>query len=204
MLPFIPSPKQVAVSVLNALLRREDWAQRKIRMHAGKFIRLNIAQFQLSLEILPSGEVVLAQEDVAPNVTLTMDDEGVRALPKLWREGGDMDSIASLLHVQGEAGLAQLVSELAHNLRWDVEAELHHLVGPFMANILLSAFQQARQLGKKASEKGLEKTKAFLAQDYHVVIQQPQLQALKEDIQQLHGAIGQLEQRIQKLQRFNP
>lgn len=201
MFPPFPHPKQVAVDAFNALIRREDWAKKKIRSHTGKFVRLNIAQFSLNLEILPSGEVALSSAEVMPNVTLTIDDEGARTLPQLWRDGADMDTIASLLHVQGEAGLAQLVSDLAKHLRWDVEAELSRLVGPFMASILITAFRQARQVGKKVSEKGIEKAKDFLSQDYHIIIQQPKLQELKTDIQQLSVTVTQLEQRIQKLKK---
>lgn len=198
---FPPQPKYIAVKALNALIRREDWAQKKIRMHTGKFIRLNIAQFQLNLEVLSSGEVSLVTQEVIPNVILTIDNEGLKGLFSLWREGADMDKIASLLHVEGDAGLAQLVSELARYLRWDITAELHHLVGPFMANILVTTFQQACYLGKGLSEKGLEKTKEFLAQDHHIIVQQPKLQALSDSITQLHHTIEQLEKRVQKLQK---
>lgn len=201
MFPSLPQPKQIAVRVLNALIHREDWAQQKIRQHAGKFVRLHIAQFQLDLAILPSGELALNMSESVPNVTLKMSEEGLRTLPALWKDGADMDAIASLMHVEGEAGLAQLVSELARYLRWDIAAELNSLVGPFMANVLISAFQKARVIGQDVGNKGLEKTKEFLAQDYHVIVQLPKLQGLREDIQQLSQTVQQLEQRIQKLQK---
>ncbi len=194
-------PQQIAINLLNALLRREEWALKKTQLHAGKYIRLKISRFQLVLLILPTGYMSLADAETTPNVTLTIDDTSLQRLPTVLREKASMDELASLLHIEGDAGLARLVSELAHDLRWDIGAELSNMFGPFMANIMLNTFKKAMAVGKEVHEKGLEKTKVFLSQDYHVIVQAPVVDVLKEDIQSLHQSIAQLEQRIQKLQK---
>lgn len=196
---MLPS-KQIAVSLLNALLRREDWALKKTRLHAGKFLRLNLASLSLLVTILPSGEFELSNQN-KPNVTLTLSEEAMRQIPQLWSEHKNLDAIAAMMHIEGEAGLAQLVSDLAQNLRWDIEAELNQLLGPFMASIVISGFKKAQSLGQQLGQKGLAKTKDFLSQDYHVIVQRPVVDALKEDVQSLSQSLHRLEQRIQKLQK---
>lgn len=196
---MLPS-KQIAVSLLNALLRREDWALKKTRLHAGKFLRLNLASLSLLVTILPSGEFELSDQN-KPNVTLTLSEEAMRQIPQLWSEHKNLDAIAAMMHIEGEAGLAQLVSDLAQNLRWDIEAELNQLLGPFMASIVISGFKKAQSLGQQLGQKGLAKTKDFLSQDYHVIVQRPVVDALKQDVQSLSQSLHRLEQRIQKLQK---
>lgn len=196
---MLPS-KQIAVSLLNALLRREDWALKKTRLHAGKFLRLNLASLSLLVTILPSGEFELSNQN-KPNVTLTLSEEAMRQIPQLWSEHKNLDAIAAMMHIEGEAGLAQLVSDLAQNLRWDIEAELNQLLSPFMASIVISGFKKAQSLGQQLGQKGLAKTKDFLSQDYHVIVQRPVVDALKEDVQSLSQSLHRLEQRIQKLQK---
>jgi ubiquinone biosynthesis protein UbiJ len=93
------------------------------------------------------------------------------------------------------------VSDLAQNLRWDIEAELNQLLGPFMASLVISGFKKAQSLGQQLGQKGLAKTKDFLSQDYHVIVQRPVVDALKEDVQSLSQSLHRLEQRIQKLQK---
>lgn len=201
MFPLFLHPKQVAIKLLNALLSREDWAKQKVSLHAGKTVRLNITSKQLVMSILADGSVEQASDDMPANVTLTLDNEALSALPNAIREKASMDTLASLMHIEGDAGLASLVAELAQNLRWDVEAELTQLVGPFAANLFISTFKKLRDTSKTVGEKGLEKTKAFLSQDYHVIVQAPVVDELKEDIQRLHQQMTKLEQRIQQLKK---
>ncbi|WP_083331891.1 SCP2 domain-containing protein [Pelistega sp. MC2] len=199
--PIFMKPQQVFVNAFNALLKREDWAKQKIKNHAGKIVKLNISSWSLLLKIADDGTVQWWQTADSANVTLTITDDALKELPKALQEKADMDRLASLLHIEGDAGLAKLVSELALNLRWDIEAELIQTVGPFMASILLNGFKKIKQTSEFVSEKGLEKTKDFLSQDYHVIVQKPVVQVLQQDIVALQQSLTKLEQRIHRLQK---
>jgi len=63
MLPFsfLPTPSRLAVSALNALLRREDWARERLGRHAGKTVRFALGGFSLGLTI--DSEGLAAQAD---------------------------------------------------------------------------------------------------------------------------------------------
>lgn len=199
--PIFIKPQQVLVKAFNALLKREDWAKQKIKNHAGKIVRLNISNWHLLLKIADDGSVQWRQTSDTANVTLTIKDEALKELPKALQEKADMYRLASLLHIEGDAGLAKSVSELALNLRWDIEAELIQLLGPLMASIVMNGFSKIKQTGNLIGEKGLEKTKVFLSQDYHMIVQTPVVQALRQDVQDLQDTLATLEQRIKRLQK---
>src|SRR3546814_17664990 len=59
-------------------------------------------------------------------------------LPSLLRSR-DPAALTALMRVEGDAGLAQVVSDLARDLRWAIEEDLSGLVGDMAALRLLQA-----------------------------------------------------------------
>src|SRR5690606_15599986 len=53
------------------------------------------------------------------------------------------NALASALHIEGEAALAQVAAELARDLRWDGEEELARRIGDLPARLLTRAFTTA-------------------------------------------------------------
>lgn len=162
-IPALPDPGRAAVRALNALLRREDWARARLARHAGKTVRLAGGALKLSLTIDSEGYTDLADPAVVPDVTLTADPSRFR-LARLFqagaengpagvarpgmddREGSDpaasararAEAIADMTHIAGDAGLAQVVAELAAQLRWDVEDDLARWLGDIPAARLVA------------------------------------------------------------------
>src|SRR3546814_5867116 len=75
-------------------------------------------------------------------------------LPSLLRSR-DPAALTALMRVEGGAGLAQVVSDLARDLRWDIEEDLSKLVGDMAALRLLQA--------GKAMAQGVQLTAGRLA-----------------------------------------
>jgi ubiquinone biosynthesis protein UbiJ len=121
MLPFsfLPTPSRMAVSALNALLRREDWARERLAKHAGKTVRFALGAFTLALTIDSEGLAAQADPAVVPDVTLTVAPEKL-PLPRLGGLGGDREApdFAEATHISGDAALAQVVADLSKQLRW--------------------------------------------------------------------------------------
>src|SRR5690606_31417475 len=109
-------------------------------------VRFVAAPWQIGLAIGADGLVEASEAAIVPDVTLTLPAENLTELPAILRRG-DTDEITALLHIQGDAGLAQIVSELARGLRWDAEDDLARLVGDVAAVRLMGA---ARNLAKGA------------------------------------------------------
>src|SRR5690606_25300557 len=130
--PPFPAPASVCARLLNSLLRREDWAKERLARHGGKSVRFVAAPWHIGLAIGADGLVEASDAAIVPDVTLTLPSDKLSQLPAILRRG-DTDEITALLHIQGDAGLAQVVSELARGLRWDAEDDLARLVGDVAA-----------------------------------------------------------------------
>jgi ubiquinone biosynthesis protein UbiJ len=140
-LPFLPTPSRLAVSALNALLRREDWARARLVRHAGKTVRFALGGFSLGLTIDSEGLAAQADAAVVPDVTLTVAPEKL-PLPRL---GADRErpDFAEATHISGDAALAQVVSDLSKQLRWDPEDALARVVGDIAALRLVGGARAA-------------------------------------------------------------
>src|SRR3546814_2325395 len=75
--------------------------------------------FKMGLSIQSDGLVQPSDQAVTPNVTLTIPADQLAELPGVLR-ARDPALLTELLHVEGDAGLAQVVSELARDLRWEI------------------------------------------------------------------------------------
>uniref|UniRef100_A0A1I8AE78 Protein kinase domain-containing protein n=1 Tax=Steinernema glaseri TaxID=37863 RepID=A0A1I8AE78_9BILA len=132
-IPSFLEPGAVGVRLLNALLDREDWARERLRSYAGKTVSLIVGRLQLVYTISSQGKLEQGHPAVVPDVKLTLPQDKLPELPQILQDG-DFSRVAQLMHVQGEAGLANLVSDLAANLRWDAEHDLAKIVGDVMAD----------------------------------------------------------------------
>src|SRR5690606_27535757 len=143
MLP--PFMHALLVRALNALLARDSWARDRLRPHAGKAVRLNVAGFSLALRIAPGGSVHL-HDDPAPAVTVTVAGNQLGLLIS-----DDPQQRMQAVHIEGEAALAHVVSELARDLRWDVEDELSQRLGDLPSSMMLGGLRQLRAAVQEGS-----------------------------------------------------
>lgn len=153
-LPPFFAPSAIHARVLNKLLQREDWARDRLSRHAGKTVRFAIGGFKTGFALQASGFVQACDPAVIPDVTLTIPADKLSGLPSLLRSRSP-DALAEIMHIEGDAGLARVVSDLARDLRWDVEDDLSRLVGDMAALRLLRA--------GKAVAQGLQQTAGRLA-----------------------------------------
>lgn len=200
MLPSLFNPKQLAIRVLNAMLAREPWALQKIAAHAGKTVRLNVSKYTVRLAIEADGSLSQADDEATPNVTLTINDEGLKQLPNAISQKASLDELASLLHIEGDAGLARLVSELARDLRWDIEGELSQIFGPFMATMIMNTLRKAKATGQDLGSRGAANVTEFLSQESKILVPAVMMRGLRDDLEELTEQLEQLEQRAKRLQ----
>ncbi len=185
--------------MLNKLLRRESWARERLQRHTGKTVRFALAGWTANLAVQSDGSVQVSDPAIVPDVTLSVSSGKLADLPKAFRDG-DPDQIAALMHIQGDAGLAQTVSELARNLRWDVEDELARIVGDVPAVRIMqglnaaggSARRSARRLGENISEYLVDEAEQVLGRNAFDEWS-GKLHAAQEQVQRLELRIAGLE-----------
>lgn len=141
-LPAFLAPSAVCARVLNALLRRESWAADQLSRHSGKVVCFVAGKAHGRLLIQSDGLVQAANAAVVPDVTLTIPSDKLGQLPGLL-QARDPAQIASLMHIQGDAGLATVVSGLAKDLRWDIEDDISQRLGDIPAARLIGAGKAA-------------------------------------------------------------
>lgn len=194
-IPSFLDPAAVGVRLLNTLLRREDWARDRLRTFSGKTVALALGRLRLVYTITSQGTLELGHPSVVPDVTLTLPADRLPDLPHVLKDG-DFSRVAQLMHVQGEAGLANLVSELAAGLRWDAEEDLSKVVGDVMAVRLVGGARQVfaglRDLGRRLTDNATE----YLSQESGLLVPRPEFDRLREQAEGLLSRLDGLERRL--------
>lgn len=186
MLPFsfLPTPKRLAISALNALLRREDWARERLARHAGKTVRFAMGGFTLGLSIDSEGLADQADPAVVPDVTLTVSPEKL-PLPRLGASHEKPD-FAEATHISGDAALAQVVADLSKQLRWDPEDALARVVGDIAALRIVGGARAVSDGARTAGKRLAENVSEYLSEESGVLAGRPALEQWRLDLADLN------------------
>ncbi|MEO0047287.1 MAG: hypothetical protein RLZZ410_246 [Pseudomonadota bacterium] len=183
------------VHALNYLLAQESWASDLLRKHIGKKIKLVLPMTQVSLVIDGGGKFSLASEEVIePNVTLTIGSDVLNAYV-----AGGKDLAAQHVKVSGDVDLAQAMSKLAGQLRWEVEEDLSKLVGDAMAHRIVESAKKTRQYGQAALKDLGGSVLEYFIHEKPTLVQREELIIYKNDLRQLRDDVERIEKRIERL-----
>ena len=202
-LPSFFAPTAVGAGLLNQLLRREAWAQERLSRHSGKTVRFVIGRAVLSFTIESSGRVQACDLAIVPDVTLTISADQLARVPAILRSK-NVNDIAALLHVEGDAGLATLVSELARDLRWDVESDLAQVVGDVAAVRLVRGCKALVTGARDSAERLSGNVSEYLTEEGKWVLGRSAYTDWKDRVQSLQHRLDRLEQRVDRLQSPAP
>ncbi|WP_454692101.1 ubiquinone biosynthesis accessory factor UbiJ [Achromobacter aloeverae] len=210
MLPFpaLPRPSRLLCGGLNALLKREEWARDRLARHAGKTVRFSFGRFELSLTVDAQGYAEVADAAIVPDVTLTLDSARFSLARLLGEEGRALarasareraDAFAGMTHISGDAGLAQVVAELAANLRWDVEDELARVVGDIPATRLTQGVRGAARGAREAVRRVGDNVAEFLSYEQGMLANRPVVEGWRGGIARAAAGADALAARLARL-----
>lgn len=194
-LPTVFSPNALSAYMLNALLRREQWAADRLSRHAGKSLCFTVGGLQVNYSIEATGLLRVCDSAVLPDVSLSIATEHLADLPAVLRRG-DLAAITDKLHVQGDAALATLVSELARDLRWDIEDDLAGLFGDILGPGLLRSGRLASSVASEALQRGTQNAAEFLGEEGQLIATRHGLQTFTADCAEMLRRLEALEQRV--------
>jgi ubiquinone biosynthesis protein UbiJ len=194
-LPFLPSPSLLYVRPLNALLKREAWARERLVPHAGKVVRLVLGPVETSLLVQLNGLVVAAGAKQIPDVTLVLPASRFSDAMSLLAKANPQ-ALADLMQVQGDAGLANVVSMLAANLRPDPEHELAAIVGDAAAVRLVELGRAAAQGVQTSSGRLAANLAEYASEEAGLVVSRSAFSDLAEQIGQLTARLDSLDARL--------
>ena len=210
MLSSLFSPKLVFVRLLNSLLKQEPWARERTQQFAGKVVKFQLPMTSLALMLNQNGTMELADANVASNVTVTLASEQVPAIVKELSNGGiggdglDVKRFMSYVHIEGEAGLANLVSDLARELRWDRHYYLANLFGPVITSHLLRTERFVVDKGRESTDTILRAGADILSHEQEVLIAKVHFNDLGRELSELDMRIAQLEKATTALAKRTP
>jgi len=128
------------------LTAQQPWAAERLARHAGKTIRIALGGFAVTLTIDVEGHLTRSDEAVVPDVTLDVIAEKL-SVASIFSSRSQSD-MAELINISGQAALAQVVSDLARDLRPDPEDAMAHFLGDIPARkIMQGARGLAQTLG---------------------------------------------------------
>lgn len=205
MLYSLLRPKSIFVRLFNTLLRQEPWAKERITHYAGKTIKFQLPISSLTLKLNHHGDVSLSEDVAAPNVTVTLTAEQVPAIIKSissnLTSGLDVKGLMSYVHIEGEAGLANLVSDLARDLRWDRHYYLANLLGPVLTSHLMRTERFALEKGQEGVDTLLRGGADILSFDQEVLVAKVQFNDLNRNLDDLTKRMVELEKTLASLSK---
>lgn len=184
--------------MLNKLLQRESWARDRLSRHAGKTARFIVGSIKTSLTIQAGGLVQSSDPAVVPDVTLTIPAGKIAQLPAVLR-ARDPSLLTELMHIEGDAGLAHLVSDLARDLRWDAEDDLSRLVGDMAARRLLQTGKIIAEGVQSSAERLAGNVSEFLSHESCMMASRPAFEDNIALMQAMSARLDQLDARVARL-----
>jgi len=188
-------PSSLAVTALNRLLRQQAWARDYLRPYAGKVVRVQVAGRALALRVKTDGLTQASGASEPADVVLTLAQNNLGEAFEVLRKH-EPERLPALVHMEGEAALAQAVLALAQNLRWDVEDELAQVLGDRVATTLIGAFKKAGQGARQAGKNLAENVAEYLGHEKSLLLARPtfedwttQLQTLSQRLDTLEAAL---------------
>lgn len=199
-------PVQAMAVALNTLTRQQVWAAQRLAQHAGKTVRICVGSFQLNWSIGSDGQLSHASEHSTPDVTLEIQLEKLN--PLAWLNAQSRPDIAEYVHVSGQAALAQVMSDLARDLRPDPEDALSQWVGDVPARRIVRVAQQAFGAAQTLGNSLTQNLAEYLSEETDALVGRPAMTAQIDTQSQLVRALDRLEHmqstlqlRTQKLER---
>ncbi len=184
--------------MLNTLLQREDWARDRLSRHAGKTARFIVGSIKTSLTVRAGGLVQSSDPAIVPDVTLTIPAGKMAQLPAVLR-AGDPSLLTELLHIEGDAGLAHLVSDLARDLRWDVEDDLSRVLGDVAARRLLQTGRNIAAGVQSSAERLAGNISEFLVHESGMMASRPAFEDNTALLRAMSTRLDQLDARVARL-----
>lgn len=184
-----------ALGFVNHLLAGEAWARDRLKVFAGKTVRVEQGALSLSLAISSNGLLFAATaKQATEDVTITLPaDAPLRFLT-------DRSSLFTAAKISGSADLAESLGFIFRNLHWDAEGDLSLLIGDIAARRLVGGskqlvkwhLQQATNLALNVAE--------YFTEENPAIARTQDISNFCVDVGHLRDSMDQLEKRVVSLE----
>lgn len=194
--PMISFPtSSLAASAVNHLLSTEAWARHALQQHAGKLAMLDAGIVAFRWTVGADGLLSPADPDGVADVVISIKPADI---PLVLR---DREHAFSYVTIQGDAGFAAVISQLAETLRWEAEADLAPIVGDIAAVRIVRGTRSAVASIRAANQTLAENVAEYLADEKPVLVRTMAMEQFREDTVRLRDDVERLSKRIERLKR---
>lgn len=181
------------VAAINHVLARQPSLRSKLAAHADKVARIDIGVMQLGVSVATDGLLQVATSE--PNVTITLQPGN---LPRIL---SDMDRAFSYVTISGDADFARVISELAGELRWDLEEELAPWVGDIAAVRIAQAARDAVGTLKTSARALAESMAEYWLEENPTLLYRQAGEDFATDVAAIRDDVERLSKRIERVER---
>jgi ubiquinone biosynthesis accessory factor UbiJ len=186
----------LAATAVSRVLGAEPWALAQLAPHAGKQLAVQLDPFTLTFVISPQGNLAAAGADApgeitAPNVKVTLTPQALLAQPA---------QRLSHIRIEGDAGLAHALGDVAANMRLDVEHELAKVVGDIAAHRIATGLAAAFAALKEHGSRALAFAVQRAAHDDPIITPREPFTAFTQELRVLRDQLERLAKRIEHLE----
>lgn len=143
------------------------------------------------------GRLSLADPAVVPDVVLTIDTAKLWA--EGWRPGQPLPERSGVVHVSGDAALAQTLSVLAKSWRPDVEDLLSQYVGDVAAVQLVAGAKRLVAFASQFVSRSGQNLAEYVTHEANLLAARPSLQDYAQQAEDLNQALDALQERLRQL-----
>ena len=187
---------RAALGFLNHLLRGESWARERLAVFAGKTVRLQLGGDRDVVATI--GETGLLGTGADPGglagVTVTLPADA----PARWLV--DRASLFSSASISGSADLAEALSFVVRNLRWDIEHDLSQVVGDILARRGVQLGRQFADWQLRNAERLAQAAAEYLTGEAATLARRSEVAAFCSGVDAIRDDLARLEKRLQRVE----
>jgi ubiquinone biosynthesis protein UbiJ len=194
--PFSSPPTLTTpvIAAINHLLAQEAWARDALMLHAGKQACIDAGGVALQLRVSADGMVEASDADQAASVTIRVK---LADLPLIAQ---NRERAFSYVQIEGDAELANTMSQLAKGLRWEAEHDLERVIGPIGATRLVDGARGLLGAARAGQQKIAENVAEYFLEENPLLIRPAMADEFAGDVNRLRDDVERMAKRIARLE----
>lgn len=182
-----------AASLVNHLLRGEEWARSRLKKYAGKTARVQVPPWSFDFIVLEDGEIESAAPQASPDVIIEVTP--ALALRYLTRD----EAAVREMKVAGDPDFAADLNFIAAHLRYDVEEDLSRVFGDVIAHRLTQAGSQVLAWQKQTFTNVTQAATEYWTHEQPLIATRRQVEEFVREVDAIRDHVERLEKRLDRL-----
>ncbi|MBC3880993.1 sterol-binding protein [Undibacterium sp. LX40W] len=184
------------VLFVNHLLAKEPWARERLQLHANKLVCVDLELVQLRANIGADGLLQAADTNTTPaNVSLRIKPADLPLIAQ------DPKKAVSYVKIDGDADLANVISGLSQDLRWEAEEDLAKLFGDITASRMVSSGNAVREHLQRTHQSLKENFAEYFLEENPMLVRPQAVEAFATQVVKTRDDVERLMKRIERLEK---